>query len=165
MRFITTLPIKWESSCCSLSHKSYLKNPKSSASRINKTKSLPLSLRYGALNGRKVPPSFCSNNRYYCTVYKDEIPRPVFNIDNPWTNIFLPVCQSQKCQWRAGRHPRAGSLSLLDTVLPWPQGGLGVSPAEPPCCPHPGSPGPPVRYAGKCVPGSQPHPSLHTRTL
>lgn len=71
-----------------------------------------------ALNGWKVYPSFCSNSRYCCTVYKDKIPHPVFNIDNPWINIFLPVCQSQKCQRWSGRHPRAGSLSLIRCCAP-----------------------------------------------
>lgn len=90
---------------------------------------------FGALNGRKVYPSFCSNSRYYFTVYKDKIPCPVFNIDNPWINIFLPVCQSQKCQRRSGRHPRAGSLSLIKrhaSLAP----DAGLAGGEPPQSPH-----------------------------
>lgn len=90
---------------------------------------------FGASNGRKVRPSFCSNSRYYCTVYKDKIPRPVFNIDNPWTNIFLPVCQSQKCQWGAGRHPRAGSLSLIRHCAPPAPGWAGGEPCRAPQLP------------------------------
>lgn len=119
---------------------------------------------FGALNGRKVYPSFCSNSRYYCTVYKDKILCSVFNIDNPWTNIFLPVCQSQKCQWQAGRHPRAGSLSLIKScaplVLDKPRAGHDPA-AEPPSSLVPASSGPPARCAGQRVPTSQPHHSPH----
>lgn len=89
---------------------------------------------FGTLNGRKVYPSFCSNSRYYCTVYKDKIPRPVFNIDNPWINIFLPVCQSRKCQRWAGRHPRAGSLPFIRGCAP-PALDAGWAGGEPPLSP------------------------------
>lgn len=90
---------------------------------------------FGTLNGRKVYPSFCSNSRYYCTVYKDKILRPVFNIDNPWINIFLPVCQSRKCQRRAGSHPRAGSLPLIRGCAP-PAPDAGRTWGEPPLSPY-----------------------------
>lgn len=90
---------------------------------------------FGALNGRKVYPSFCSNSRYYCTVYRDKILCPVCNIDNPWINIFLPVCQSWKCQHWAGRHPRAGSLSLLRRCAPLAPD-AGQAGGEPPQSAH-----------------------------
>lgn len=108
---------------------------------------------FGALNGRKVYPSFCSNSRYYCTVYKDKIPCPVFNIDNPWINIFLPVCQSQKCQRRSGRHPRAGGLSLIKRHASLAPGAGGAG-GEPPQSPHAAPTLPAVRDHRRGVQGN-----------